>query len=193
MDNTLQYGEIDLSNPVSTLVIHPDDRSTDFLRPIYRDITNSVIVTGGKSHEEILNLIENHDRVIMLGHGSTKGLFGINFNRALVIDGTCVEALSKKKDNVYIWCNADVFVEWYNLKGFYSGMFISEVGEADYCNVITDQEQVSISNKLFAIIVGNYINKPSTELHSLVKETYGALTKDNKVAKYNWDRLKVVA
>lgn len=193
MDTTLQYGAIDLSNPVSTLIIHPDDRSTDFLRPIYQDITNSVIVTGGKSHGEILNLIENHDRVIMLGHGSTKGLFGVNFNRPLVIDGTCVEALSKKKDNVYIWCNADVFVEWYNLKGFYSGMFISEVCEAMFCDVPANQEQVTISNDVFAALAGKYITKPSKELHSLVREEYAMLAKTNKVAKYNWDRLKVVA
>ena len=42
----------------------------------------------------------------------------------------------KKKDNsVFIWCNADQFVNRYNLKGFYTGMFISEVMEAVFCGL----------------------------------------------------------
>lgn len=176
-----------------TLIIHPDDRSTDFLRPIYKDIDHSTLITGGKSHHEILELIENHDRVIMLGHGSTKGLFGIKFGRDLVIDGTCVELLKKKDNNVYIWCNADIFVEWHDLKGVYSGMFISEVCEATFCGVPANQEQVDESNNTFATITGKYIGNTSQKLHTLIREEYGDLAKNNKVAKYNWDRLKVVA
>jgi PAS domain S-box-containing protein len=36
------------------LVIHPDDRSTDFLKPIYAGITNATVITGGYSKAEVL-------------------------------------------------------------------------------------------------------------------------------------------
>ena len=103
-----------------TLVIHPDDRSTDFLKPIYKNVNNLLLVTKQATHKDIITLIKTSDRVIMLGHGAPRGLFGINFDRNFVIDYTCVEALSKKKDSaMYIWCNADKFVERYNLSGMY--------------------------------------------------------------------------
>ena len=144
-----------------TLVIHPDDRSTDFLKPIYKNVKNLLLVTKQATHNDIIKLIETSDRVIMLGHGSPSGLFGINFNRDFVIDHTCVKALSKKKDNaMYIWCNADRFVERHNLSGIYSGMFISEVGEANYCGLPgMSQEVVDESNYGFCNIIAKYINE----------------------------------
>jgi hypothetical protein len=38
--------------------------------------------------------------------------------------------LLRDKIGVYIWCNANVFVEKYGLKGFYTGMIISEYEES---------------------------------------------------------------
>ena len=60
-----------------TLIIHPDDRSTDFLKPIYASIEKATIITGGKSKNEVVELIEQHDRTIILGHGSPNGLFAM--------------------------------------------------------------------------------------------------------------------
>jgi hypothetical protein len=41
----------------STLVIHPDDRSTDFLKYIYQDLHTTTVVTGDKNQDEIINMI----------------------------------------------------------------------------------------------------------------------------------------
>ena len=67
--------------------------------------------------------IKSHDRIVILGHGTEKGLLG--FNR-YIIDSTWIYLL-REKNCVCIWCNANVFVKKYNLKGFYTGMIISEV------------------------------------------------------------------
>jgi len=115
---------------MKTLVIHPKDSSTDFLKPIYENISDKTVITGGATPEQLVKLIESHDRIMMMGHGSPSGLFGIGFNRLFVVDSGLVEHLNKKENNVFIWCNADRFVEAHNLKGLYSGMFISEVSEA---------------------------------------------------------------
>jgi hypothetical protein len=115
-----------------TLIIHPDDRSTDFLAPIYANISNATVVTGGVTKDEVNQLIAEHDQVMMMGHGSPSGLFscakfGSNDYSGFIIDRTTVELLRQKDNSIFIWCNADRFVNQYQLKGFYTGMFISEV------------------------------------------------------------------
>ena len=92
---------------------------------------------------------------MMMGHGSPSGLFGIGFDRLFVVDVGLVEYLKKKENNVFIWCNADRFVNRFQLDGFYTGMFISEVGEAYYCGLPNiPQNVVDESNNQFANWVG---------------------------------------
>ena len=174
---------------MTTLVIHPYDPSTDFLIPIYEGIKDATVVTSGVTKEEVLQLIEEHDRVIMLGHGSASGLFSVGQFRSygMIIDHVMVKALSKKTDNVYIWCNADRFVEEHSLKGFYTGMFISEYGEAQYCNVPTYKGEVEKSNELFAKLVGEHINESPLDLFKTLKKSYNV--PNSGVAAYNNDRL----
>jgi len=178
---------------MKTLVIHPDDRSTDFLKPIYKNIPadSITVVTGKTNHEEILDHIKNHDRVIMMGHGSPAGLFGYNFDCNYVINHNHVSALKEKgQEAVYIWCNADQFVLRYGLKGLYSGMFISEVGEANACKLVnTTQEEVDNSNNHFANVCGVYINESIETIYKNVKYSYTEQAQYNAVAKYNAERL----
>lgn len=172
------------------LVIHPDDRSTDFLKPIYENI-EATVITKGKTKDEVRHLIEIHDKIIMLGHGSPGGLFSMgNFNcgGGYIIDNTMVAALGNKH-NVYIWCNANKFIEYYYLKGFYTGMFISEYSEANYCKVKAESQHYEIekSNQLFAKVVGNSILMESKNLHANTKLLY--YMKNSEVNKYNNNRL----
>jgi len=176
-----------------TLVIHPDDRSTDFLEGIYKDINKITVIRGGVSKKELIELIENHDRIIMCGHGIPMGLFsvgqwgeGIN---GLVINESMVELLNTKSDCYYIWCNADKFVDRFNLKGFYTGMFISEVGEAFYFDIDVNQKVVDESNDTFSEIVSSYIKRPIKQTYKKVLQKYGELVESNEVASYNHERL----
>lgn len=177
---------------MNTLVIHPDDRSTDFLKPIYENI-NATVITGGVSKYDVLKMIHENDRVIMMGHGSPSGLFGVGKfldNGGYIIDESMVQALSKTQNNIYVWCNADKFVEKHKLKGFYSGMFISEVGEAYYCGLPgTTQETINESNNLFAKWLGKAINKPLYDTYFDIVNKYGELAQTNPIAQYNNSRL----
>ena len=70
-----------------TIVIHPTDISTDFLMPIYGNIPKEelMVVKGGVSKNELIELIKKHDTVLCLGHGSPFGLFSIGqFNGFLI-------------------------------------------------------------------------------------------------------------
>jgi len=184
---------------MKTLIIHPSDNTTTFLDGIYQSIPDKTVIQGGISKEEVYDLISSHDRVMMMGHGSPGGLFSIgqftgrdNRGFGYIIDQTTVDLLSEKDDNIFIWCNADQFVNRYDLGGFYTGMFISEVIEANYCKVYgTDQEMVDESNYGFVNIIAQYINEDKHTIYSKVKREYEVLTDENPVALYNWNRLYV--
>ena len=178
---------------MKTLIIHPTDKSTTFLDIVYKNIEDKTVVTGGVTVAELNELIESHDRVMMMGHGCPTGLFSVGVfpdARGLIINEQTVPLLQKKDNSVFIWCNADKFVEYYDLKGFYSGMFISEVGEADYCKVYgTDQEIVDESNYGFVNIISKYINEDKNAIYDKVKQEYGLIAESNPVAYYNNNRL----
>lgn len=178
---------------MNTLIIHPEDPSTSFLHIVYDPIPNKEVITGGYSKKEIKNLIKEYDRVMMMGHGCPTGLFSVGAfksNDGLIIDKSMVDVLSEKKDNVFIWCNADKFVNEHNLKGFYCGMFISEVGEANYCGLPgTKQDVVDESNYGFCEIFAKFANKHTKVLYENVINEYGVIADKNPVALYNYNRL----
>lgn len=164
---------------MKTLVIHPDDRTTDFLKQIYegRDWT---VITRHKeqlNRKEFIKTLQEHDRIIMMGHGYPGGLFMTYINSELV-------HILREKECVCIWCNADQFVNRYGLKGFYTGMFISEVSEANWFHIDTDQDKVDYSNELFTKLVTENID--NSDIHSVLKESYVG---DDDVIRFNNDRL----
>lgn len=184
---------------MKTLVIHPIDPSTTFLDIVYKHIpADELTLIQSGTKQEVRELIESHDRVMMMGHGSPNGLFAVgqfrdvNTFSGYVIDQTMVELLKEKDNSVFIWCNADRFVDHYGLKGFYSGMFISEVGEATYCGLPgMDQDIVDESNYGFVNIISKYINEDKLTIYDNVLYEYGAIAKDNPVALYNYNRLYI--
>lgn len=189
----MKYGQkFNLKN-MKTLIVHPKDDSTSFLDIVYKPIENKTLITGGVTKNELIKLIMEHDRIMMMGHGSPGGLFSVGqFKNSggYIIDRTIVPYLKNKQNNVYIWCNADRFVEEYNLKGFYSGMFISEVGEANYCGLPgTKQDVVDESNYGFCNIISKYINENKDVIYENVKKEYGLIAENNPVAYYNNNRL----
>lgn len=179
---------------MKTLIIHPKDKSTNFLRSIYKDIQYKTLITGGCSKEEVIKEIKQHERIILIGHGSPFGLFGVGqFGKSFYIIDSSIVPFLENKECVFIWCNSDMFVKKHNLNGFYSGMFISEVGESMFCGFkgIT-QHQVSSSNYTFSEIVGKHINNPLDKVYENVKNEYGILCESNPIVKYNHERLYYV-
>jgi|688.fasta_scaffold70084_5 hypothetical protein len=183
---------------MKTLVIHPHDASTDFLSPIYAGLDNVTLVTDSWSQNQIQEAIQTHDQVMMMGHGSPSGLFSVgqfptnNPFASYVIGTNMVEALSQKDNNIFIWCNADQFVTRHRLKGFYTGMFISETGEAAYCGLPgTPQYIVDESNHGFVNILREKLQdtRDTNLLFEQTSGTYSIIADINPVAKYNYNRL----
>ena len=62
---------------MKTLIIHPKDKSTNFLKSIYKDIPYKTIITGGCHYTDVVNEMKTHDRIIMCGHGTPYGLLSV--------------------------------------------------------------------------------------------------------------------
>lgn len=170
-----------MSKNIKTLVLHPRDISTDFLSHIYKD-RDFTIITENIGNSKKRKLLKEYDRIIMLGHGTKDGLLGYE---KFMIDSKDVSTL-REKEIVAIWCNADEFVKKYNLKGFYSGMFISEIDEAYYEGVYgLTIDEIEKSNNDFAKILGKYLD--SKNVLDNVKKEYNK--DDSSVVAFNSQRL----
>jgi hypothetical protein len=220
---------------MKTLVIHPKDKSTNFLKPIYSGRSDMTIMNSG-TKEEVTRQIHAHDHIIMCGHGTPQGLLGVGqFNKPKPIvkpdvkpfvsipkpiksyssykGGHAYEdefddyvydmttgyvineghsALLRQKKLTTIWCNADQFIEWNKLGGFYTGMFVSEVGEAKMIGLPdVEQWQVDESNYGFVALVRKHIDLESKNLYNAVRAEYKPMAEYNAVARYNYRRLYV--
>ena len=178
---------------MSTLIVHPKDRSTTFLDIIYKRMHNKTVITGGVSQDELKQMIPSYDRVMIMGHGSPGGLFAVGqfeTERGYVVDRTFVDVLKDNSNNVYIWCNADQFINRWNLKGFFSGMFISEIEEAMYFDFWdVETSEIERSNNCFVKAVSRYINEPLDIMYQNVLQEYRILGKTNSIAQFNLERL----
>ncbi len=179
------------------LVIHPEDSSTKFLCPIYERHMNQytmpikwTVVRGNVSSSQLKRLIKECDKVIMLGHGCEYGLFAPTSPKEpygrLIINSKHVEFL-REKECIGIWCNANIFFEKYGLKGFYTGMIISELEEAQMCSVKTDKDELLDQNFIFGDLLGDCIMFSPKGIYTYMTRTLS----ENKceVAKFNRENL----
>jgi hypothetical protein len=175
---------------MKTLVIHPVDDSTEFLREIYANISCTVVRQRTSKHE-LNELMKSHDRIIGLGHGSPAGLFGWwGVDQASFSIGASNAPVLQNKENIYIWCHADQFVKRHHLAGFSSGMFISEVDEASMYDINASRSNVEISNYAFAYTLGRALasgNPTPKGLFEIVTKEY--LDESDPVVTFNSKRM----
>jgi len=178
---------------MKTLVIHPKDPTTDFLSLIYAPLEDKTVIRGGISKSDLRELIESYDRVIMLGHGSPYGLLSKGqFPDAglFIVDESMVSALKNNSYSIFIWCYADQFIRRHGLSGLCTGMFISELGEADFWGYKgVKQDLIDESNEQFASIVSKNIYEPLDVMYNRLLIEYELLAKTNPIARFNFERL----
>ena len=94
-----------ISQVMKTLVVHPADPTTTFLSRIYAHLNDKTVVTGGISKSGLRNLIESHDKLLFLGHGSTYGLLSKGqFPEAglYIVDDLMASLIKNKSNSIFI-------------------------------------------------------------------------------------------
>ena len=161
---------------MKTLVIHPKDETTLFLSKIYIR-KKWEIINYDVEKNELIKIISNYDQIFMMGHGTPRGLLGFN---KYIIDEDFVP-VSQNKKCVFIWCHANVFCIENRLIGLNTGMIISEPDEARLYRLSDDIDSIEESNKLFALTLSKYIDKPN--FHKNILEEY--LLPGNVIVEFN--------
>ena len=154
---------------MKTLLIHAEDATTDFLSTIY-DGKDWTVVKKNIGKSKLKALIKEHDIIMMMGHGTEKGLVDSDFN--FLIDGQYVYLL-REKTCIGIWCNADQFFKKHGLKGLATGMIISDYMEANLYCVDTTYSEIDDSNFKFAQAIKHSLILEDLELtKDKIQETY---------------------
>jgi hypothetical protein len=111
-------------------------------------------------------------------------------DNSLIIDNSFNCLLAGKEENIYVWCHANKFVERHNLKGFYTGMFVSEFLEVVHYELpLVEDDVIEESNYGFSNIVSKYVNDCKSLIYKKVLEEYQLIANKNLVAAYNIERV----
>lgn len=125
------------------------------LRALYEG-TEAKVADQRLSKREI-NRIFHHtpanERIMLLGHGSDKGLFSRTddtqpdcFDRLLVYHPHAYYLRRHGPNLVGVWCHADLFARREGLHGLFSGMIVTEMSEADQYQVDTTPQELAEEN-----------------------------------------------
>ena len=138
------------------LVIHPEDKTTTVLSLLYEgeDIQRLTQSQSGHDLEHAFHHCSQYERILLLGHGSDKGLFSREddtkdeFDRILVGHPHAYHLRRHGSNLIGIWCHADLFARKEGLHGLFSGMIISDKAEAEEYGFITLQQHIDEVNEV---------------------------------------------
>lgn len=140
------------------LVVHikSTDDTEDFEK-IYSDLNATILINPSKS---VLKraIIEETNTIIFIGHGTEDGLLNQRLD-GYIIDSSMVQFL-RNKTIIGIWCYAGNFADKYNLKGFFTSNFISNINEFfdynfnhfAYCEEVIQKENILFSERINSLI-----------------------------------------
>ncbi len=136
------------------LVIHPKDKTTAMLSALYDGLKAQVIddYRSTKEMGRLLHHVSTQERIMLLGHGSDKGLFfrkddsKDEFDKIIVGHSHAYHLRKHGGNIVAVWCNADLFARAEGLHGLFSGMIVSELSEAQLYKIETTQEELDSEN-----------------------------------------------
>lgn len=113
----------------------------------YEGLPNLTVLRDCRHGEFKRVLRERPDEtVLILGHGDGRGLWNADGNGYLL--GSDDVYLLRGRKVIGIWCYASEFADRYGLHGFFTSMFISNLGEA--CeNGFYNTEEVEITRELY--------------------------------------------
>lgn len=171
------------------------DTDTAVLKYIWMGMPKVKVVEVNKdtinAKETVTKAIEEeHDTLIMCGHGTPHGLLNPSWKGGAYLVDSSNKHLITANRVIGIWCHAKDFAEQQGVRGFWSSMFISNSGEARMNNInsvsgksITDQEV------LFCVRLNELIRE-YTPMKQWVDILRQSADYSNPVVKFNYEGLR---
>ena len=176
------------------LVIHPQDKTTNVLSLLYKGEDAKILTQSQSGHdlEHAFHHCPKNERIMLLGHGSDKGLFSREddtvdeFDRIIVGHPHAYHLRKHGSNIIGIWCHADLFARKEGLHGLFSGMIISDKTEAEEYGIITLQHLIEEKNeimfgKLRQLLDDGY---PLCEIPQMMKDLKGDFS---LITNFNYD------
>lgn len=130
--------------------------------------------------------VTSADTVMILGHGSPNGLFTHDWCGNSV-DARHVQYLKNKKC-IGIWCYASEFAIKYDLKGFFTSMFISNKWEAACHGYQAENEEIYEQTRKFIRTV-NQLIKDGTPMNEWLGILDSSADMTKPYVKFNYEAL----
>lgn len=143
------------------LIVHiKSTKDTEDFSCIYENIKGKILINPSRSNLE-KELEKEKDRIVFIGHGTEYGLLDSDLEHYL-LDG-CNVNLLKNKIIVGVWCYAGNFAGRYDLKGFFTSNFISNMEELISSGLCISKESeysirsenIKFSKKLNKLLLNN--------------------------------------
>lgn len=195
-------GFLDKLNKSDTLVIHCQDRTTEMLCQIYEGRNWDVIRDGNIDKDELHQLLQSHDKIICLGHGTPGGL--LNKQGGGYVVGHEEAKYLKDKKLFIIWCYASSYASTHGLHGFITGNMPSDKWEARAVGYDVGEKYMDDNITYWSKCCADYVDQALSgdyagAAKNIVRDylaVYGDETKWNEeelgITKYNADRTTAV-
>lgn len=172
------------------LVIHiiSTDDTQEFSQ-LYSDLDATILINPSTriAREAI---VDEQDTIVLIGHGTEYGLLNKNLN-GYFIDSSWVNLL-RNKTIIGIWCYAGNFAQRYDLKGFFTSNFISNIGELLDCgfkNFDNAENVIKFENEFFSNLINSFL-KMKLPLCEWVESCQNHIIQDSQpFIKYNYEAL----
>ena len=156
---------------------------------LYKGIEGVTLFDSWEQRKDILAAIAaapKDEPILLLGHGCPSGLLDMRYG--IVIGDSDAELLKDRPNLVGIWCYASSYAFKHGLKGFFSGMFISELPEAIVNGVDASEEEIDDDAWNFSIRFGLLLRGGLT-----LEQTAGVLMDpcymESDLTEFNYSRL----
>lgn len=144
----------------------------------------------------LLHHVSTHERIMLLRHGSDKGLFfrkddsKDEYDKVIVCHAHAYHLRKHDGNIVAVWCNADKFARAEGLHGLFTNLIITDKREAQEHGIITLQMYIDDACYTMYSRLRKLLDDgaPLREIPQLMKEMYNSIirkTKCSRVLKRN--------
>ena len=151
------------------LVIHPKDKTTAMLSALYDGLEAQVVADYRTTKEmgRLLHHVSTQERIMLLGHGSDKGLFfraddsKDEFDKIIVSHSHAYHLRKHGGNIVAVWCNADQFARAEGLHGLFTELNRENVKLARRLRALID-ERIPLSEIPKRMLAMDDVHSPLT-------------------------------
>lgn len=176
------------------LVVHPKDITTSVMTRLYKG-TGSKVVDQAASKREIEYMLHHcppTERIMLLGHGSSNGLFSRTdddvpeFDRIIAGHSHACHLRNHGANIIGIWCHAYRFARKEGLHGLFSGTIISDKRDAAEYGIITLQHYIEEANEVMFAKLRRLLDE-GVPLHEIPERMKALNDKPSWLTNFNYD------